>query len=98
MVACSMDGLTGWHVSVWKLSLPQDLEEDTQLSDKGEQVGVPGTARPSPSPEAPGLESRGPPRTLARPQHTKLCDLLCLSSHTIPRTEKPRQGVAVVKD
>lgn len=32
-------GLTGWHVSVWKLSLPQDLEEDAQLSDKGEEGG-----------------------------------------------------------
>lgn len=97
MVACSMDGLTRWHVSVWKLSLPQDLEEDTQLSDKGEEVGVPCTARLSPSPETPGLESLGPLRTLAHPQHTKLCDLLCLSSHTTPRTEKLRQGVAVVK-
>lgn len=42
MVAC---GLTGWHVSVWKLSLPQDLEEDAQLSDKGEEVGMPCSAR-----------------------------------------------------
>lgn len=38
-------GLTGWHVSVWKLSLPQDLEEDAQLSDKGEEVGMPCSAR-----------------------------------------------------
>lgn len=46
-------------LSVWKLSLPQDLEEDAQLSDRGEEVGVPCPARACPSPEAPG------PRLLA---------------------------------
>ncbi|XP_053413752.1 caspase recruitment domain-containing protein 9 isoform X2 [Nycticebus coucang] len=31
----SQNGLTGQSASRWKLSFPQDLEEDTQLSDKG---------------------------------------------------------------
>lgn len=93
-----MDSLTGWHVSVWKLSLPQDLEEETQLSDKGEQVGVPGTARPSPSPEAPGLESSGLPEPWPI-LSTQSCVTYSVSVVTpLQGQRSPRQGVAVVKD
>lgn len=77
-------------LSVWKLSLPQDLEDDAQLSDRGEEVGVPCPAEPALAQRHLALVS-WPPRNLAHPQHTKLCDLLCLRGHTTPRIEKLRQ-------
>ena len=47
-------GLTSCPVSLGKLSLPQDLEEDAQLSDKGE--------------EASGLSRRNPAKASFWPQ------------------------------